>query len=184
MKSSPTVRKKKKKDVCQQTKRSKGTMNSIRWKASWRAKHWALIIANISPHDRPLITFLLLMNELRSGVMSSIMGHAGRLTRNCKLDREGSSASRFFIPGHDGCWAFAALNNQNRIRSAAARIGPQFSPIWNSMRSVQWVQSRDRFTYPLDIYRAFREFLEYFGNIYLAASWQRRMNVNLENFGV
>lgn len=156
----------------------------IRFDEKWRAKHWALIIANISPHDRPLITFLLLMNELRSGVMSSIMGHAGRLTRNCKLDREGSSASRFFIPGHDGCWAFAALNNQNRIRSAAARIGPQFSPIWNSMRSVQWVQSRDRFTYPLDIYRAFREFLEYFGNIYLAASWQRRMNVNLENFGV
>lgn len=141
----------------------------------------ALIIANISPYDRPLITFLLLMNELRSGVMSSIMGHAGRLTRNCKLDREGSSTSRFFIPGHDGCWAFAALNNQNRIRSAVARIGPQFSPIWNSMRSVQWVVARPvylpaRYLSCLSgISRIFRKYL---------SGRELRMNVNLENFGV
>lgn len=78
------------------------------------------------------------------------MGHVGRLTRNCKLDRKGSSAAirvtLLYTLCHDGCWAFAALNNQNRIRSAVARIGPQFSPIWNSMLSVQWL-SRDRFTY-------------------------------------
>lgn len=113
--------------------------------------------------------------------MSSIMGHAGRLTRNCKLDREGSSTSRFFIPGHDGCWAFAALNNQNRIRSAVARIGPQFSPIWNSMRSVQWVVAKPvylpaRYLSCLSgISRIFRKYL---------SGRELRMNVNLENFGV
>lgn len=117
--------------------------------------------------------------------MSSIMGHAGRLTRNCKLDRKGSSAAirvtLLYTLCHDGCWAFAALNNQNRIRSAVARIGPQFSPIWNSMLSVQWL-SRDRYLRSI--------FIVPFGNFWniseisMSASWQRKMNVNLENFGV
>lgn len=114
------------------------------------------------------------------------MGHAGRLTRNCKLDREGSSTA---IPvtllctlRHDGCWAFAALNNQNRIRSAVARIGPQFPAHlkFNAICSV--VVARP--VYPRSI------FIVPFGNfsniseISVSASWQRKMNVNLENFGV
>lgn len=94
------------------------------------------------------------------------MGHAGRLTRNCKLDRKGSSAAirvtLLYTLCHDGCWAFAALNNQNRIRSAVDRSFPPFE-----IQCYLFSGCRETGLPTLDIYRAFREFLEYFGNIYV-----------------
>lgn len=62
------------------------------------------------------------------------MRHAGWLTRNCKLDRKGSSMAirvtlPYFWPAICTFRLFAALNNQKRIRGAVARIGrSHFSP--------------------------------------------------------